>query len=90
MSAGRIPVFVNTDCVLPFASAIDWRSLVVWVEADALSGIADAILEFDQSRTDAELVAARQVLKSLWSDRMTRSGFFRHFGEHFDPDGSGA
>ncbi len=33
---GRIPVFVDTDCVLPAADEIDWRSLCVWVPGSEL------------------------------------------------------
>ena len=33
MAMGRIPVFVNTDCMLPFDHIVDWRQYCVWVEA---------------------------------------------------------
>ena len=32
LSCGRIPVFINTDCVLPFDTIIDWKKHVIWVE----------------------------------------------------------
>ena len=32
LSAGRIPLFVDTDCVLPFEDEIDWHALCVWVD----------------------------------------------------------
>jgi hypothetical protein len=36
---GRIPLFLNTDCVLPFDFMIDWKKLCVWVEDNQIEKI---------------------------------------------------
>ena len=37
LALGRIPIFVNTDCILPFNNKIDWDKHVVWVEYNEIS-----------------------------------------------------
>lgn len=37
LSYGRIPVFLNTDCVLPYDFEIDWKKYCVWIEEDRKS-----------------------------------------------------
>lgn len=32
LACGRIPVFINTDCVLPYDFIIDWKKYCVWLE----------------------------------------------------------
>ncbi|WP_461599624.1 exostosin domain-containing protein, partial [Winogradskyella sp.] len=32
LAMGRIPVFVNTDCILPHDNFLNWKDHVVWVE----------------------------------------------------------
>src|SRR5262249_13911890 len=41
---GRIPVFFNTDCALPYESLIKWRDYCVWVEGDEIERAPELIL----------------------------------------------
>ncbi len=43
LAMGRIPVFVNTDCLLPLTNKINWREHVVWVELEQWRNISDHI-----------------------------------------------
>ena len=46
LSAGRIPLFVDTRCVLPFPDHIDWRQHCVWVGQDQISSIGQILINF--------------------------------------------
>ncbi|MBA3971967.1 MAG: exostosin family protein, partial [Bacteroidetes bacterium] len=46
LSCGRIPVFINTDCVLPFDTIIDWKNYVVWIEETDIAAIAERLIEY--------------------------------------------
>jgi hypothetical protein len=65
---GRIPVFVNTDCVLPFEEWIDWRQYCVWVEAREVSRVAERVAEFHQSLSPAEFKDRQRACRSLWEE----------------------
>ena len=42
---GRIPLFINTDCMLPFEDRVHWKDVCLWVEEHNLKYIGDALLQ---------------------------------------------
>ena len=84
LSCGRIPVFVNTDCVLPYDFLVDWRAHCVWVEQDELPQIGEKIVQFHEQLTEAEFVELQQRCRRLWEHYISPEGFFSHFHRHFD------
>jgi hypothetical protein len=82
---GRIPLFINTDCVLPFDFMIDWRSLCPWVE-DGNIGNTDKILaEFHHSISPEDFLERQKHMRHLWEEYMSPDGFFKNirlFLEH--------
>ena len=81
LAMGRIPVFVNTDCTLPFDEVLDWPSLMPWVEAKDLASLPDVLLAFHTSLGPDGIHAAQQRCRRLWQERLTRDGFFLHLPE---------
>jgi hypothetical protein len=51
LAMGRIPVFVNTDCLLPLEDEIDWKKNCVWVEFEERKQIAKKVIAFHKSHT---------------------------------------
>jgi hypothetical protein len=45
LALGRIPVFVDPDCILPFHDRIDWRSYAVWVDARDIRSVPHIVAE---------------------------------------------
>lgn len=81
---GRIPVFVDTDCVLPLESDVDWRRHCVWVDETEIDRIGDLILEFHESVDDGEFEARQRACRELWESRISPQGFFASFHRHFE------
>lgn len=79
---GRVPVFFNTDCVLPYESLINWRDYCVWVEGDDMGQTAQAILRHYASHTPESFVALQRRCRQLWLDYLSLDGFFRNFHLH--------
>jgi hypothetical protein len=79
---GRIPVFFNTDCVLPYESLINWRDYCVWVEGDAIEQTAEAILRHYHGHTAESFVDLQRRCRELWVEYLSLDGFFRHFHLH--------
>ena len=71
---GRIPVFVNTDCLLPFESEIDWNKHVVWVEWDDRKNIANRIAAFHKQLSNDEFVALQLANRTLWKETLSVKG----------------
>ena len=79
MSAGRIPLFVDTDCVLPFEDEIDWRSLCVWVDAGDVRTVADAVADRHADLGAAGFEDAQRECRRVWEDYLSPEGFYGRF-----------
>jgi hypothetical protein len=84
LSMGRIPIFVDTDCVLPLDFDIDWRDHCVWVDAADIDRIGDRVLEFHESLTEAEFEERQRAARRLWETHISPEGFFASFHRHFE------
>lgn len=84
LSLGRIPVFVDTDCVLPLDFDIDWRDHCVWVEEDEIDRLGDRVLEFHEALDEAEFEERQRACRQLWETRIRPEGFFASFHRHFE------
>jgi len=78
MCCGRIPVFVNTDCVLPFDFMIDWRKLCVWVEDNEMGKIGKITSAFNDKMSEEEYMKLQQNVRFLWETYLSPVGFFQH------------
>ena len=75
LALGRIPIFINTDCTLPFNNEIDWKKHLVWVEYDEINDIETTIHQFHHSLT---VQSFQQLEKENgFSEASIHSKFFR-------------
>ncbi|HVN62445.1 MAG TPA: exostosin family protein [Gaiellaceae bacterium] len=81
---GRIPVFVDSDCVLPYEFLVDWRDYVVWISRDEVPTIGERIAAFHEQLSDREFVDLQRECRRLWEEWLSPQGFFRNFHRHFD------
>ena len=78
LSFGRIPLFVDTECVLPFEDEIDWRQRCVWVDQPEIGRIGDVLVAAHEAG-DPDGLRSADSLRRLWEEWLTQDGFFRHF-----------
>lgn len=79
LAMGRIPIFVNTDCLLPLQDKIDWKKHVVWVEKSDLNKIGDKVLEFHHQLTSENFIELQKKNRKLWEEKLRIGGFFKYF-----------
>jgi hypothetical protein len=84
LSLGRIPVFVNTDCVLPYEDYINWREICVWVEAKDINNISQKIIDFHNSLSADDFISLQKKCRLTWEEWLSPNGFFKNFYRHFD------
>ena len=66
MSAGAIPVFIDTDSRLPFDDVIPYRQLFVWVPASDVSSIADYVARFHAGHDTDSLYDHRRRVREVY------------------------
>jgi hypothetical protein len=83
LSLGRIPVFIDTDCVLPYDFAINWRDYCVWITRSEVSTIGERVAEFHESLSENDFVERQHACRKLWEDYVSPQGFFSNLYKHF-------
>jgi hypothetical protein len=82
LSCGRIPVFVDTDCVLPYDFAAPWREHLVWIDESELASVGNRVAAFHEALSEREFEDLQRSCRRLWEDYIAPEGFFRRFHEH--------
>ncbi|MDF5721139.1 MAG: exostosin family protein [Rhizonema sp. PD37] len=80
---GRIPIFVDTDCVLSYDFKIDWKKYCVWLDEKDLPQIAERVAEFHNNLSNQEFVELQYKCRELWQEWLSYEGFFSNFWRHF-------
>lgn len=78
LAMGRIPVLVNTDCLVPLDHTIDWKKHVVWVEAHEIKFISQKIVDFHAGLSKDEFQYICKSNRQLWREPLHLDGFFKH------------
>jgi hypothetical protein len=79
LSLGRIPVFVDTDCMLPFDDEVGWHKHCIWVERRDISRIGERVAEFHATLVPGEFEERQRTCRRLWEEYLSPEGFFKHF-----------
>ncbi len=66
LSCGRIPLFINTDCVLPFDHMIDWKKYMIWVESCDLPSIGRMVSDYHESITEKQFKDMQKECRELY------------------------
>lgn len=83
LAMGRIPLFIDTDCILPLNALIDWNNYCVIVNDDEISTMNQKLLHFHSSQDDKQFVALQKNNRILWEDYLTRANYFSHIHDLF-------
>lgn len=75
LACGRIPLFVDTDCVLPLDNIIDWKNHAVWIDRSELPYLAEKIVESYSGLSGSDFADRQVACRRLWESRLTLKGF---------------
>jgi hypothetical protein len=76
---GRIPVFIDSDCQLPFEDKIAYRELFPWIELKDLPRAVQIVADFHASLSNEDFIALQYKCRQLWEEHFTANGFYRDF-----------
>ncbi|MAZ72117.1 MAG: hypothetical protein CMC70_03125 [Flavobacteriaceae bacterium] len=81
LAMGRIPVFINTNCLLPLPNKIDWKKQVVWVNYEDRDRVSEKVLNFHKRLSHKQFQDLQQQNRSLWQEQLTLGGFFKTYAD---------
>ena len=86
LSCGRIPLFINTDCVLPFDEIIDWKKYVIWVDEKEMSGdsIIKAVMDFWENISPEQYIDRQRQCRQLYENYMSPGGFIKTLSDNLN------
>ncbi|MCU0486181.1 MAG: glycosyltransferase family 47 protein, partial [Anaerolineales bacterium] len=82
LAMGRIPVLVDTDCLLPYARDPRWKTCCVYVPQAETARIAEIVAAFHVQLSAADFIEIQHQARWFWEERLSMDGFFTHFPEH--------
>ena len=85
LSCGRVPLFVDTDCVLPFEHLIDWSNYMPIVDESDLLRLPDALCDFHSAVDPACFGELQRQCRKLWEEWLSPHGFAGQLHNHFGP-----
>lgn len=83
LMCGRIPLFIDTDSVLPYDFLVEWGRLFPVVDKADIPRIGDKLLAFHQSLSPEAFVARQGMMRALWDEWLSPVGFFSNLHKHF-------
>lgn len=78
LAAGRVPLFINTDCRLPFDDRIDWSKHVCWVDESELEHVGRRLLEFHERLGVTGFAQMQRRNRELWEQFCRSDAGYRH------------
>jgi hypothetical protein len=86
ISLGRIPLFINTQCVLPYDKWVDWRSACLWVEDSDLPRLGRIVAGSHAALTPEAFAEKQKQCRALFEKWIRPKGFFRELWHHWAAD----
>lgn len=83
LAVGRIPVLLDTDCLLPLNSKIDWNNHCLRIQEQDDHIIAEKLVEFHSKISEKEFESMQSKNRELWENYLTRHIFFKHIHDMF-------
>lgn len=76
LSSGRIPVFIDTDCVLPFEDAIRWKDYCVWVDRSQIKRIGQIVVDFHNKISCEDFITLQKRIRHLYEEWIKPYSFY--------------
>ena len=76
LAMGRIPLFVNTDCLLPLNIHSEWKHHVVWIENNDLSKISHQLYDHNKKMNAERIEKMTKSNRKFWEEKLTLNGYF--------------
>ena len=78
LSHGRIPILLDTDCVLPYEDIIDWNEHSLIIPESDINNIVERIIEYHENLTTGEVLTMQIKNRNVWKEYFTPLGFVKH------------
>ncbi len=83
LAVGRIPVLLDTDCLLPLDKIINWEKHCVILNESEYKSLGNMVVNFHNDLSNHEFIEIQKANRKLWEDYLTRHNFFKIIHDQF-------
>jgi hypothetical protein len=83
ISLGRLPLFIDTQCVLPYDWIVDWKAIGVWVDETELAKVGKILREHHARCSPTDYITQQRSARELFETWISPEGFFGQLHRHF-------
>ncbi len=83
LAVGRIPVLLDTDCLLPLANNINWNEHCIILNDSEYKSLSNKIVNFHNNINEKGFIEIQNSNRKLWEDFLTRHSFFKVIHDQF-------
>ena len=77
LSAGRIPVIIDTDVVLPHDEILNWKDISIWVPQDQVEQASDFVYSFHNNISSKEFIDLQAKCRMVYEDYIRPTEFYK-------------
>jgi len=77
LCAGRIPLLIDTACVLPFDDLIKYKSFLPIVDFQDIETTSERLRDFHEKLSSEEFVELQNKARQLWEAHLSPHGMFK-------------
>lgn len=75
---GRIPILIDTDCILPFENLIPYEKNCIRIPEKNINNIVEIIQNYHNSHSEEELLKIQKENRNIWENYFLPSNAFNH------------
>ena len=83
LAMGRIPLFINTDCILPLDKIINWGDYCLIIDDKNIDSINSKLIKFHRTISNETLINLQKENRLVWENYLTRANYFLHIHDLF-------
>ncbi len=76
LAMGRIPIYINTNGLLPLDGIINWKNHMVWVEKNEINKLEEKILTFHEKLRGDDFIKLQLANRKLWETHLRIFNFY--------------
>ena len=63
---GRIPILLDTDCILPFRESIPYETNCIFITENDIPHVKEIVMDFHERHSEDDLIRIQKENRSLW------------------------
>lgn len=84
LSLGRIPLFLDTQCVLPLENIIDYDSFIMRISYNDITLLADRMFEIHSQMSAEEFILKQKLARATFEKHLRIDKFFQYYFDYPD------